>query len=78
VLLGGGGVLSLCVVERVVAQGELIGRTIQRMAAQIAESFVEGSWVLVGIQARGYAFAQRLQKALEELLGRAVPLGGWM
>jgi pyrimidine operon attenuation protein/uracil phosphoribosyltransferase len=76
VLLGGGGVLSLRVVERVVAQGELIGRTIQRMAAQIAESFVEGSWVLVGIQARGYAFAQRLQKALEELLGRAVPLGG--
>ena len=48
-LLGGGGVLSLRFVERVVAQGELIGRTIQRMAAQIAESFAEGSWVLVSI-----------------------------
>ena len=63
-------------VERLIAQGELISRTIQRMAAQIAESFTEGPWVLVGIQARGYAFAQRLQKDLETLLGQPVPLGG--
>ncbi len=62
--------------ERVIAQGELIGRTIQRMAAQVAESFAERSWVLVGIQARGYAFALRIQKALTELLHQAVPLGG--
>lgn len=46
------------------------------MAAQIAESFTEGPWVLVGIQARGYTFAQRLQKDLETLLGQPVPLGG--
>ncbi len=63
-------------VERVIAQGALISRTIKRIAAQIAESFAERSWVLVGIQARGYAFAQRLQKELQELLSQPTPLGG--
>ena len=46
------------------------------MAAQVVKSFAEGSWVLVGVQARGYALAQRLKKALETLLGQRVPLGG--
>ena len=38
--------LFVCV-EGVVGQGGLIST--QRMAAQIAESFAEGSWVLVSI-----------------------------
>jgi len=63
-------------VERVLAQGELISRTIQRMAAQVAESFAERFWVLVGIQARGYAFARLIQKSLQDLLHQPVPLGG--
>jgi pyrimidine operon attenuation protein/uracil phosphoribosyltransferase len=62
-------------VERVIAQGERIELTIQRMAAEIAESFAEREWGLVGIPARGYAFAKRLHEALEALLHRSVPLG---
>jgi len=46
------------------------------MAARIAESFAEGSWVLVGIQARGYALAQRLKKALYYFLAQTFFLGG--
>ena len=72
----GGGPLPLlfACVERLVGQGRLIST--QRMAARIAESFAEGSWVLVGIQARGYALAQRLKKALYHFLTQTFFLGG--
>ena len=57
--------LFVCV-EGVVGQGGLIRRTTQRMVARIVKSFAEGTWLLVGIQARGYALAQRLQWRREE------------
>ncbi len=60
---------------RTVAEGERILLTIRRMAAQMAEGFADRDWVIVGIPARGYAFAQRLHKELEALLRREVALG---
>jgi len=44
---GGLPLLLFACVEGVVGQGGLIST--QRMAAWIAESFAEGTWVLVGI-----------------------------
>lgn len=60
---------------RTVAEGARIWLTIRRMAAEIAESFAGRDWVVVGIPARGYAFAQRLHQELERFLGRSVALG---
>ena len=66
--------LLFACVEGVVGQGGLIST--QRMAAQIAESFAEGTCLLVGVQARGYAFAQHLKKALYHFLTQTFFLGG--
>lgn len=60
----------------IVLDGGAIGRALARLAHQIAERdrAVE-RLVLVGIRSRGVQLAHRIAQKLEELGGRAVPVG---
>jgi pyrimidine operon attenuation protein/uracil phosphoribosyltransferase len=63
-------------VEKVVLDEDDIRRTLVRIAHEIVEKNGEPETLaLVGIHRRGALLAQRLHRIVEDLLGRAVPLG---
>ncbi len=61
--------------EKVILQGEDMGRALTRIAHEILERNPDGVPALVGIHRRGAFLAQRLHRLLEELLESEVPLG---
>ncbi len=62
--------------EKVVLQSDDVGRTLRRVAHEIAEKNPEAeSLALVGIHTRGAILARRLNPLVAELTGSAPPLG---
>ncbi|MDD5773852.1 MAG: bifunctional pyr operon transcriptional regulator/uracil phosphoribosyltransferase PyrR [bacterium] len=62
--------------ETQVIDAEILNRTINRMAHEILERNKDtGNLVIVGIQTRGYYFAQRLSQKIKEIIGQDLPLG---
>lgn len=61
--------------SKVVLDGPSLQRTLTRMAHEILEKNPGEGIALIGIQTRGVILAQRLQKAVEALSGRPVPMG---
>ncbi len=59
-----------------IVDNEGLVRTINRMAHEILERNKDaGKLVIVGIQTRGYYFAQRLSRKIKEIIGKDLPLG---
>lgn len=62
--------------EKVVLNGDDVGRTLRRIAHEISEKNPDaGSLAIVGIHTRGAVLAARLRDLLQELTGAEVPLG---
>ncbi len=62
--------------ETQVIDAEILNRTINRMAHEILERNKDiDNLVIVGIQTRGYYFAQRLSLKIKEIIGEDLPLG---
>ncbi len=62
--------------EKVVLEHDDVGRTLRRIAHEIAEKNPEPEGLaIVGIHTRGALLARRLRALLEELVGAEVPIG---
>ena len=62
--------------ETQVIDAEILNRTVSRMAHEILERNKDtGNLIIVGIQTRGYYFAQRLSQKIKEIIGEDLPLG---
>lgn len=62
--------------KQVIAEREEVGRTLTRMAHEIAEKVVQlEELVLIGIRSRGVHLARRLAKKIQESSGTVPPVG---